>query len=186
MMHRRRSRGWGWLLTGSLALPLTAVSLAVPPDRDLGVSETASHSDAALAEGSPTEDGGSEEGSLISNPRQITFEGRRAGEGYFSGDGRRMVFQSERDPANPFYQIYLSDLETGDIERISPGQGKTTCAWIHPAGDRVLFASTHHDPESVAKQKAELELRASGKQRRYAWDYDPAFEIYARDLDSGQ
>ena len=124
------------------------------------------------------------EAELISSARQITFEGRRAGEGYFSGDGKRMVFQSERDPANPFYQIFLMDLETGDIERVSPGQGKTTCAWIHPDGERVLFSSTHHDKTSVEKQNELLELRRTGKQPRYAWDYDEEFEIYER-LDDG-
>ena len=126
------------------------------------------------------------ESDLLTDVRQITFEGRRAGEGYFSSDGRQMVFQSERDPANPFYQIYLTDLETGDVERISPGQGKTTCAWIHPDGDRVLYASTQLDPTSLDKQKEELELRASGKQRRYAWDYDKSFDLFAKDLGSGQ
>ncbi len=126
------------------------------------------------------------EAGLISNTRQITFEGRRAGEGYFSADGTRMVFQSERDPSNPFYQIYVTDLETGDIERVSPGYGKTTCAWIHPDGNRVLFASTQDDPSAKDKQKAEIELRASGKQRRYAWDYDENFELYFKDLPSGE
>ena len=52
--------------------------------------------------------------SLLANPRQLTFSGKRAGEGYFSADGKRMVFQSERDPANPFYQIYLLDFATGE------------------------------------------------------------------------
>ncbi len=126
------------------------------------------------------------ESRLVSDVHQITFEGRRAGEGYFSADGTRMVFQSERDPANPFYQIYVTDLETGDIEKVSPGQGKTTCAWIHPSGNRVLFASTQDDPAAVEKQRAEIELRESGQQRRYAWDYDENFEIYSRDLQSGQ
>ena len=122
---------------------------------------------------------------FVSGTRQITFEGRRAGEGYFSADGRRMVFQSERDPANPFYQIYLTDLDTGDIRRVSPGYGKTTCAWIHPDGDRVLYAGTMDDPDARQKQVDELELRASGKQRRYAWDYDPAYELYVKDLTTG-
>jgi len=126
------------------------------------------------------------ESELLSGVRQITFEGRRAGEGYFSADGSRMVFQSERDPANPFYQIYITDLETGDIEKISPGDGKTTCAWIHPDGNRILYASTQHDPTSKEKQKEELELRQSGKQRRYAWDYDKSFDLYAKDLESGK
>jgi Tol biopolymer transport system component len=137
-------------------------------------------------------DGGSEaeaapdnEALLMSKTRQLTFEGRRAGEGYFSADGTRMVFQSERDPSNPFYQIYVTDLETGDIERVSPGHGKTTCAWIHPSGERVLFSSTQDDPEARTKQKEEIELRESGKQRRYAWDYDNQYEIYAKELSDG-
>jgi len=125
------------------------------------------------------------EADLLSNTRQLTFAGRRAGEGYFSADGDRMIFQSERDSANPFYQIHLLDLTTGDIERVSPGHGKTTCAWIHPAGGRVLYASTHEDPEALAKMQAELAFRATGQQRRYSWDYDPMFDIYAQDLNGG-
>lgn len=121
---------------------------------------------------------------VISNARQLTFEGRRAGEGYFSQDGSLLVFQSERRPGNPFFQIYLMDRSTGDIEQISPGHGKTTCAWIHPSGEKVLFASTHHDPQAREKQREELEQRASGNQRRYAWDYDPKFELYAYDRQS--
>ncbi len=118
---------------------------------------------------------------LLRNIGQLTFEGRRAGEGYFSADGKQMVFQSERDSANPFYQIYLTDLETGDIEKVSPGTGKTTCAWIHPDGNRVLFASTHEDPNAQKKQDDELAFRVSGKQRRYSWDYDENYDIYDRD-----
>ncbi len=123
--------------------------------------------------------------SPLGQPRQLTFEGVRAGEGYFSAGGTQMIFQSEREPGNPFYQIYLMDLETGDVRRLSTGTGKTTCGWIHPSGERALFASTQGDPEAEAKQEAELEARASGEQRRYAWDYDPAFDITEIDLDTG-
>ena len=38
---------------------------------------------------------------LLSNVRQLIFEGQRSGEGYFSADGSRMIFQSEREPGNP-------------------------------------------------------------------------------------
>jgi len=127
-----------------------------------------------------------QEAKLISGTRQVTFGGRRAGEGYFSPDAQRMVFQSEREPGNPFYQIYLMDLANGDLSRISPGTGKTTCAWIHPDGDRILFASTHHDAQSEQLQRAELEARDSGNQRRYAWDYDPEFELYEHLLATGE
>src|SRR6476620_5302391 len=115
---------------------------------------------------------------LLSGTRQLTFEGRRAGEGYFSKDGSQLVFQSERETGNPFFQIYLMDRATGDVQRVSPGHGKTTCAWIHPNGDKILFASTHNDEGAAEKQRSEIELRKSGKERRYSWDYDEHFEIY--------
>lgn len=123
---------------------------------------------------------------LLSGTRQLTFEGRRSGEGYFNADATRMIFQSERDPANPFYRIYLMDLENGDVEAVSPAHGKSSCAWIHPDDRRVLYASTHDDPQARAKMKAEFDFRGSGKERRYSWDYDPKFEIYDQDLDSGR
>ena len=119
-----------------------------------------------------------EEGELLQRVRQLTFEGKRAGEGYYHPDGKRMVFQSEREPGNPFYQIYELDLETGETRRVSPGTGKTTCAFIRPRSTEILFSSTHHDPESERLQREELEFRASGETRRYAWDYDPEMEIW--------
>ncbi len=124
------------------------------------------------------------EASLLNNVRQLTFEGRRAGEGYFSRDGGKLVFQSEREKGNPFFQIYLMDLETGDVERVSPGSGKTTCAWIHPTGEKVLFASTHDDKQARQKQDEEIKLRESGHERRYSWDYDETFDIYQWDRDT--
>jgi Tol biopolymer transport system component len=127
--------------------------------------------------------GGEGETRFLSNARQLTLEGRRSGEGYFAADGKSMVFQSERETGNPFYQIYLLDLESGDTTRSSPGIGKTTCGFLRPGSDEVLFASTHLDPEARAKQKAELDFRASGKQRRYSWDYDETMDIFVAKRD---
>jgi Tol biopolymer transport system component len=110
---------------------------------------------------------------FLSRVRRLTVDGRRAGEGYWSADGRRLVFQSEREPGNPFYQIYALDFASGETTRISPGYGKTTCSFFRPGTDQILFASTHHDPRSKALQQEELDFRASGKERRYAWYYDP-------------
>ena len=128
-------------------------------------------------------DEAAQEERFISNTRQLIFEGRRSGEGYFSPDGSKLIFQSEREEGNPFYQMYVLDLNTGETTRVSPGTGKTTCGFFQPGTDRVLFASTHADSQALEKQKAELKFRATGKQRRYAWDYDDAFEIYSTKQD---
>jgi Tol biopolymer transport system component len=136
--------------------------------------------------GSPTAVPAGGEAPFLSHTRQLIFEGKRSGEGYFSPDGKALIFQSEREPGNPFYQIYLLDLENGDSHRVSPGVGKTTCAFFRPGVDEVLFASTHLDPEAKAKQKAELDFRASGKQRRYSWDYDEQMDLFSARRDGAQ
>ncbi|MFT5467860.1 MAG: Tol biopolymer transport system component [Verrucomicrobiales bacterium] len=136
------------------------------------------------SEDEPEVDSVANEAILLSGIRQLTFAGKRAGEGYFSADGKKMIFQSEREEDNPFYQIYLLDLETGDIDRVSPGHGKTTCSWIHPNGKKVLFASTQDDPDALDEQQDEFDQRASGTQRRYSWDYDEFYEIQEYDLET--
>lgn len=117
---------------------------------------------------------------FLSNINQLTFAGKRSGEGYFSADGSQLIFQSERLDDNPFYQIYKMDLELGDVEMVSNGVGKTTCSWIHPDGEQILYASTHLDTLALQKQKDELEFRASGKERRYSWDYDDNYDLFVK------
>ena len=122
---------------------------------------------------------------FLTRPRRLTVEGRRAGEGYWSKDGKKITFQSEREPGNPFYQIYTMDMATGDVARVSPGVGKTTCSFFNPETGDILFASTHHDPRSKQQQDEELAFRASGKERRYSWDYDPEMELYVKSAATG-
>lgn len=123
---------------------------------------------------------------FLSHVRQLIFEGKRSGEGYFSPEGKALIFQSEREEGNPFYQMYILDLESGDVRRVSPGEGKTTCGFFRPGSEDVLFASTHLDPQAKAKQQAEFDLRASGKQRRYSWDYDETMDIFSAGRDGGE
>ena len=130
-----------------------------------------------------TDTNAAEESRFLSNIRQLTYDGKRAGEGYFSEDGNALIFQSEREPDNPFYQIYLLNLLTGDTHRVSTGIGKTTCAFFRPGTDEVLYASTHHDAFAKAKQEEELQFRASGQERRYSWDYDEAMDIFSANRD---
>ena len=127
-----------------------------------------------------------DESTFLSRVQRLTYEGRRAGEGYFSADGTKLVFQSEREEGNPWYQIYLMDLLTGDTKLISPGTGKTTCPFIRPGSGDVLFGSTHLDPNTLKLQQEELDFRASGKERRYSWDYDKAMDIFVADAETGE
>lgn len=108
---------------------------------------------------------------------------KRVGEAYYRADQQWMVYQAEVADENPFYQIYLKNLRDGAIRRVSPGIGKTTCSWLHPKEDKVLFSSTHDDPDARAKMTEELEQRKSGERKSYAWDYDAYYDIYETDLE---
>jgi len=126
----------------------------------------------------------------LTNIRQVTDGFVRAGEGYFSPDGKQVIFQAEeRDTGNPFYQIFVLDLESGKYRRISPGVGRTTCGYFRPDGKKVIFASSHSDPEAKLRQQEELVRRAEdarkGIRRRYSWDFDPHMKIYEADPDGG-
>ena len=122
---------------------------------------------------------------FISNISQLTFEGNRSGEGYFSSSGNKLCYQSEAFPGNPFYQIYHLDLTDGSNKLVTSGVGKTTCAWFHPNKEIILYASTHHDPESLQKQEEELRNRRDGKKKKYSWDYDEHYELYSKNLITG-
>lgn len=142
-----------------------------------------SYSELPPANGEESETKVVEEKQFLSNIRQLTYDGKRAGEGYFSEDGNALIFQTEREPDNPFYQIYILNLLTGDTHRVSPGVGKTTCAFFRAGTGEVLYSSTHHDVFAEAKMKEELNFRESGKERRYSWDYDEAMDIFSANRD---
>jgi Tol biopolymer transport system component len=67
--------------------------------------------------------------------------------------------------------------------RLSPGRGRTTCAFFHPTGTRILYASAHTDPDIEQTEKKARELAAQGGRRRYLWDFDPHMDVYACDPD---
>jgi TolB protein len=124
----------------------------------------------------------------LSNIRQVTTGFVRAGEGYFSPDGKHIIFQAEeKDTGNPFYQIFVQDLGTGSFRRISPGIGRTTCAYFRPDGKKVVFASSHEDPDAKKHQQEEYQRREAdakkGVRRRYVWDFDPHMKIYEANVD---
>ncbi|HYE14730.1 MAG TPA: hypothetical protein VD968_09850, partial [Pyrinomonadaceae bacterium] len=78
----------------------------------------------------------------LRNVRQLTFGGENA-EAYFSGDGRRLIFQSKRE-GRACDQIYTMRSDDGsDLRMVSTGAGATTCSYYFPDGKKILYASTH-------------------------------------------
>ncbi len=77
----------------------------------------------------------------LNNLRQLTFGGQNA-EAYFSYDGKELIFQSTRD-ALACDAIFRMDSDGGNVRRISSGKGVTTCAFIAPDNQSVIYASTH-------------------------------------------
>lgn len=136
----------------------------------------------------PADDWQKQEAVCLKNIRQVTKDFVRAGEGYFAPDGKQVIFQAEeKDSGNPFYQIFVHDLEKGSFRRVSPGVGKTTCSYFSPDGKKIIFASSHLDPDAKTRYAAEFKLRdeekQSGKRRRYLWDFDPFMEIFEANPD---
>jgi Tol biopolymer transport system component len=146
------------------------------PDGTAGASAPAQYSE-------PAGNMGNNESILLSNTYQLVTDGLRSGEGYFSGDGSHFIYQSEAPGDNPFYQIYLMNLATGDTNLVSPGSGLTTCSWVHPDLNQLIFASTHEDPQARQKQAQEIAMRNSGEVRAYAWDYDEHYDIFQANTD---
>ena len=125
------------------------------------------------------------EGKFLANVRQVTDGMEKAGEGYFSPDGKEIIYQAV-PIGYPFYQIYKQPLSGGEPQLISSGRGRTTCSYFAPDGKGLLFASSHLDPqlsetEAAARKQIE-EDKASGRRRRYSWDFDPYMDIFASDL----
>jgi TolB protein len=135
----------------------------------------------------PGDDWQKQEAVHLKNIRQVTHDFVRAGEGYFSPDASKIIFQAEEKGENPFYQMFVMDLESGAVRRVSPGVGKTTCGYFHPNGKKIIFASTHLDPDAKKFYAAEHKLREEEKQtkkrRRYVWDFDAHMDIFEANLD---
>lgn len=126
------------------------------------------------------------EGKYLANLRQITFDFVKAGEGYFSGDAMSIIFQAQPKDY-PFYQIYVQPLGSREALRVSTGRGRTTCAYFHPDGKRILFASSHSDPnlsqtEDEERKKQDEDAKA-GRHRRYEWIFDSHMDLYEANLD---
>jgi Tol biopolymer transport system component len=104
---------------------------------------------------------------------QLTFGGQNA-EAYWSGDGRRLIFQSTRDQW-PCDQMYVLDLGSGALTCVSTGRGRTTCGYFYDRDRRVLFASTHLAADSCPPPP--------DYSQGYVWPLYPGYDIFTARAD---
>ena len=103
----------------------------------------------------------------LANVRQLTFGGQNA-EAYWSADGKRLIFQSDEGTL-PCDQIFTMNADGSERRRVSNGEGKTTCAFFFPSGDRILYASTFRSGPGCPPKP--------DRSRGYVWALDD-YDIY--------
>lgn len=116
------------------------------------------------------------ESRYLSNIRQLTFQDMglfNAGEGYFSPDATRIIFQGTPHGADK-YQIYTLNLAGGQPQLVSTGRGACTCAFYHPTRPKIIFASSHLNTDAPKEENPD---------GGYRWDFDAHMDIFEADPD---
>ncbi|HZD93440.1 MAG TPA: hypothetical protein VE133_04245 [Candidatus Sulfotelmatobacter sp.] len=114
----------------------------------------------------------------LSNIHQLTFGGQNA-EAYFSADDRSLIFQHQGSDVT-CDQIYTIPVKTADGKLAQPrllsaGRGRTTCSYFFPAGNRILFSSTH----AAAAECPPKPDYSKG----YVWPIYATYDIYTANPD---
>lgn len=108
----------------------------------------------------------------LADLRRLTFGGDNA-EAYWSPDGRKLSFQ-RTPPGGDCDAQYGLDLDSGKVELVSSGEGRTTCGYFDfPNGDSLIYATT----EAASKQCPAKPDYAQG----YVWAIYDSFDIVRRD-----
>lgn len=149
-----------------LAAVLACAAPDAPPRDDAATAGGDDASGAVAFPASPDEP-------RLANLRRLTHGGQNA-EAYFSADGSRLVFQSTRAGGNGCDQIFTMRVDGTELRRVSGGEGKTTCGYFFPQGDRILYSSTHH-------VSTECPARPDYS-RGYVWPLDP-YDIFFANVD---
>jgi TolB protein len=117
------------------------------------------------------------------NIRQLTFGGDNA-EAYWSYDSKHLSFQRTNPKEGVACdQIFVGTLPTTansnfEMQRVSNGKGRTTCAFFYPNGQDVVYASTHlkHDTCPAVPDRKQYG-------NRYIWPIYPEFDIFKSSID---
>ena len=108
------------------------------------------------------------------NLRQLTFSGENA-EAYFSSDSKKLIFQGH-DGDGLCDQIHIMDIESGEYEMVSTGDGVTTCAYFqYPENEKIVYASTHLQNKSCPPPP--------DFSRGYVWKLYEGYDIFRANTD---
>jgi Tol biopolymer transport system component len=109
----------------------------------------------------------------LRNAKQLTFGGENA-EAYFSADDRYLILQSTHGQYS-CDQIFTLPVSGGEMQLVSTGTGRTTCAYFFPSGDKILYSSTHlTDPQCPPPPDYS---------QGYVWALYPSYDIFVADRD---
>ncbi|NJD09691.1 MAG: hypothetical protein FIB01_04325 [Gemmatimonadetes bacterium] len=111
----------------------------------------------------------------LRNLRMLTHGGENA-EAYWSADGRQLIFQATRPGGTGCDQIFTMNPDGSGLRMVSTGKGRTTCAYFFPAGDRIIYSSTHR---AGAECPPPPDFRMG-----YVWGLFE-YDIFAADPDGG-
>ena len=99
---------------------------------------------------------------------QMTFGGSNA-EAYWAPDGKRIIFQSTREP-HKCDQIYTMNSDGSDLKMVSTGKGRTTCGYFLKDNQHILYASTHEGGDACPTEP--------DRRKGYVWAIYDTFDIY--------
>jgi len=117
------------------------------------------------------------------NIQQLTFGGDNA-EGYFSHDGKYVIFQR----TNPKEGLYCDQMFIGKLpeklgapftyKMVSSGKGRTTCGYFLPDGKHIIYASTHLGADTCPPIPDRSKYG-----NKYIWPIYSSYDIFLATID---
>lgn len=117
----------------------------------------------------------------LKNLKQLTFGADNA-EAYWSFNSKLLTFQSNNKAWGVTCdQIYYLDVKKSNLrkkqpQRISNGDGRTTCSYFMPGDKTIIYASTHLGGKDCPKDPERV---PGGK---YLWPIYDTYDIFVADL----
>jgi Tol biopolymer transport system component len=109
----------------------------------------------------------------LTNVRQLTFGGQNA-EAYFSYNADELIFQAMVDTMQ-CDQIFRMNVDGSNKRMVSTGKGVTTCSFISPDGNSIIYASTHLGGDECPPKP--------DMSRGYVWPLYDTYDIFKADSD---